>query len=66
MVLPFDNLNITPDDAYFSNGITEDLITHLAKIGDLKVISYHSSRKYKDGSKSIDDISEELNDNDNP
>jgi serine/threonine protein kinase/Tfp pilus assembly protein PilF len=60
MVLPFDNLSITSDDSYFSNGITEDLITHLAKIGDLKVISYHSSRKYQDGGKSFDEISKEL------
>ena len=60
MVLPFDNLSKTSDDAYFSNGITEDIITQLTKIMDLKVISHHSSRTYKNGNQNLRKISEQL------
>ncbi|MFO1038358.1 MAG: adenylate/guanylate cyclase domain-containing protein [Geminicoccaceae bacterium] len=42
-VLPFDNLSTDPDQAYFSDGITEDLITALSRFRDLRVLARHSS-----------------------
>src|SRR6266436_724608 len=38
-VLPFDNLSRDPDNAYFSDGVQDEILTDLAKIADLKVIS---------------------------
>src|SRR6266446_3952822 len=46
-VLPFDNLSRDPDNAYFSEGIQDEILTKLAGIGDLKVISRKSTAKYK-------------------
>ena len=46
-VLPFDNLSGDPEQEYFSDGITDDLITHLAKISDLIVIARDSTFVYK-------------------
>ncbi|MFQ5659279.1 MAG: tetratricopeptide repeat protein [Gammaproteobacteria bacterium] len=46
-VLPFDNLSADPDQEYFSDGITEDIITDLSKVSGLFVISRHSTFTYK-------------------
>jgi TolB-like protein/Flp pilus assembly protein TadD len=46
-VLPLENLSRDPDNAYFSDGIHGEILTKLAGIGDLKVISRTSSAKYK-------------------
>jgi serine/threonine-protein kinase len=46
-VLPFENLGANADDVYFSDGVTEDLITHLYRIGRLRVISRTSAWQYK-------------------
>src|SRR6476659_1521335 len=46
-VLPFQNLSSDPDNAYFADGIQEEVLTRLAKIGDLKVISRTSTRDIK-------------------
>ena len=59
-VLPFRNLSENKEDEYFSDGITEDIITQLSKIGDLKVISRTSVMQYKGGTKSLRDIGKEL------
>lgn len=45
-VLPFENLSVYPDNAYFAGGIQQDVLTNLAKIGDLKVISQASVAHY--------------------
>jgi adenylate cyclase len=42
-VLPFDNMSGDPEQAYFSDGITEDIITDLSKIAGLMVIARNSS-----------------------
>ncbi len=42
-VLPFDNLSRDPDNAYFSDGIQDEILTKLAAIGELKVISRKST-----------------------
>jgi TolB-like protein/Tfp pilus assembly protein PilF len=59
-VLPFQNLSDNKEDEYFSDGITEDILTQLSKIGDLKVVSRTSVMKYKDTRKSIREIGREL------
>jgi TolB-like protein/Flp pilus assembly protein TadD len=60
-VLPFENLSADPENEYFSDGITADILTQLAKIGDLKVISRTSIMKYKErAGKSLPEIAAEL------
>lgn len=59
-VLPFANRSRDEDDAFFSDGIHDDLLTQLAKIGDLKVISRTSVMKYKVTEKTIPEIAAEL------
>ncbi len=59
-VLPFDNMSNDPDQDYFADGISEDLITDLSKIPDLLVISRLSSFTYKGKSVKIQQIAEEL------
>jgi TolB-like protein/tetratricopeptide (TPR) repeat protein len=59
-VLPFANRSRSEDDAFFSDGIHDDLLTQLAKIGDLKVISRTSVMKYRDTEKTIPEIAAEL------
>ena len=46
-VLPFDNMSGDPEQEYFSDGITEDIITDLSKVGGLMVIARNSSFAYK-------------------
>src|SRR5687768_14251167 len=60
-VLPFDNISNDTLQQYFSDGITEDIITQLSKISDLKVISRTSVMQYKNTTKTIREIAEELN-----
>lgn len=59
-VLPLANMSPDPNDEYFSDGLTEELISTLSKIGELRVISRTSVMQYKDKSKSIRDIGREL------
>ena len=59
-VLPFANRSRSEDDEFFSDGIHDDLLTQLAKISDLKVISRTSVMKYKGTQKTIPEIAEEL------
>ena len=59
-VLPFVNMSSDPDQEYFSDGITEEIITHLANIGALSVISRTSVFQYKNNLKKLPIIAEEL------
>ena len=59
-VLPFVNMSDSRDDEYFSDGVTEDILTQLSKIGDLKVISRTSIMPYKNTTKSLRQIGQEL------
>jgi TolB-like protein/Tfp pilus assembly protein PilF len=59
-VLPFANMTADPENEYFSDGVTEDIITHLCKISDLKVISRASVMQYKNTEKNLRQIGEEL------
>jgi len=59
-VLPFQNMGDQKEDEYFSDGVTEDIITQLAQIADLKVISRTSVMAYKNTTKSLRRIGVEL------
>jgi TolB-like protein len=60
-ILPFENQSADPDNEYFSDGITDDIITQLAQIEELTVISKTSVMRYRDrGDKSLREIGEEL------
>ena len=59
-VLPFKNMSNDPDQEYFSDGMMEEILDRLVKIGDLKVISRTSSMHYKNTDKSIKEIAREL------
>jgi TolB-like protein/Flp pilus assembly protein TadD len=48
-VLPFENLSRDPDNAFFTDGVQDEILTHLARIADLKVISRTSVTQYKTG-----------------
>lgn len=60
-VLPLQNLSSDPAQEYFSDGLTDALITNLAQMGSLKVISRTSSMQYKRTKKSLPEIARELN-----
>ena len=59
-VLPFENMSTDPENEYFSDGITDDIIAQLSKISALKVISRTSSMQYKKTTKKIMEIAQEL------
>jgi serine/threonine protein kinase/tetratricopeptide (TPR) repeat protein len=59
-VLPFENLSPDPDNAYFANGIQEEILTRLANIADLKVISRNSTQRYKSTPRNLSQIAKEL------
>lgn len=60
-VLPFANRSNQEDDLYFTDGIHDDLLTQLAKIGGLTVISRTSVMEYRNSSKKMKEIGAELN-----
>lgn len=59
-VLPFDNMSGDPDQGYFADGITEDIITDLSKVSGLFVIARNSSFAYKGMARDIRKVSQEL------
>jgi TolB-like protein/class 3 adenylate cyclase len=59
-VLPFVNMSGDPEQEYFSDGITEDIITELARFSSLFVIARNSSFHYKGQSPNIQDVGSEL------
>lgn len=59
-VLPFRNISPDPQDEYFADGMTEELISTLSKIRGLRVIARTSVMQYKSASKSVADIGQEL------
>jgi TolB-like protein/DNA-binding winged helix-turn-helix (wHTH) protein/Tfp pilus assembly protein PilF len=59
-VLPLKNLSGNPADDYFADGMTDELITNLAKISALRVSSYTSIAKYKTSPKPLPQIAQEL------
>ena len=59
-VLPFDNLSDEKENAYFADGIQDDILTNLSKIGDLKVISRTSVMQYKGKAPNVREIGKAL------
>ncbi len=59
-VLPFENLSEDKDNAFFADGIQDDILTNLSKIGDLKVISRTSVMGYRGKEKNVRQIGKEL------
>ena len=59
-VLPLENLSRDPEQEYFAEGLTEALITALAKIGELRVVSRTSAMRYKGVHKPLREIAREL------
>src|SRR5258708_1964285 len=59
-VLPFENLSRDPDNAYFADGIQDEILTRLSKIADLKVISHTSTQHYKSAPENLPEIAKQL------
>jgi TolB-like protein/Tfp pilus assembly protein PilF len=59
-VLPFENLSGDPDNAYFADGIQEEILTRLASIADLKVISRTSTQRYASKPSNLREIAKQL------
>ena len=59
-VLPFENLSRDPDNAYLAEGIQEEILTRLAKIAGLKVISRTSTQQYQSKPKNLREIAKQL------
>lgn len=59
-VLPFDNLSDDQQNTYFADGIQDDILSSLAKLADLKVISRTSVRQYRTGTRNLREIGEAL------
>src|SRR6516165_1329164 len=59
-VLPFDNLSRDPDNAYFAEGIQDEILTRLSKIADLKVISRTSTERFKSAPGDLREIARQL------
>src|SRR5438094_670854 len=59
-VLPFDNLSSDKENAYFADGIQDEILTRLAKIADLKVISRTSTQQYQSKPGNLSEIARQL------
>src|SRR5260370_7208222 len=59
-VLPFENLSDDKENAYLADGIQDEILTRLSKVGDLKVISRTSTRHYKSKPENLREIAKQL------
>ena len=59
-VLPLENLSHDPDNAYFAEGMQDEILARLSKIADLKVISRTSTQKYKSAPDNLREIAKQL------
>src|SRR5215510_5222550 len=59
-VLPFENLSHDPDTMYFADGIQEEILTRLASIADLRVISRSSTQQYQSNARNLRAIAKQL------
>jgi TolB-like protein/Tfp pilus assembly protein PilF len=59
-VLPFDNLSDDKSNAYFTEGVQDEILTRLAKVTDLKVIARTSTQRFKSAPENLSDIARQL------
>src|SRR5438105_8988708 len=59
-VLPFDKLSRDPDNAFFAEGVQDEILTRLAKVADLKVIARTSTQKFKSAPENLPEIAKQL------
>jgi TolB-like protein/Tfp pilus assembly protein PilF len=59
-VLPFENLSRDPDNAYFAEGVQDEILTRLSKVADLKVISRTSTERFKSSPENLPEIAKQL------
>jgi TolB-like protein/Tfp pilus assembly protein PilF len=59
-VLPFDNLSGDPNNAYFTEGVQDEILTRLAKVADLKVIARTSTQKFRSAPENLPEIAKQL------
>ena len=59
-VLPFDNLSCDPDNAFFAEGVQDEILTRLAKVADLKVIARTSTQRFKSVPDDLQQIAKQL------
>ncbi|HEV3244021.1 MAG TPA: tetratricopeptide repeat protein [Chthoniobacterales bacterium] len=59
-VLPFDNLSDDKSNAYFTEGVQDEILTRLAKVADLKVIARTSTQRFKSAPENLPDIARQL------
>jgi len=59
-VLPFDNLSRDPDNAFFAEGVQDEILTRLAKVADLKVIARTSTQRFKSAPENLPYIANQL------
>src|SRR5438046_2880018 len=59
-VMPFENLSRDPDNAYFAEGVQDEILTRLAKVADLKVISRTSTQRFKSAPADLREIAKQL------
>jgi TolB-like protein/Tfp pilus assembly protein PilF len=59
-VLPFDSLSRDPENAFFAEGVQDEILTRLAKVADLKVIARTSTQKFKSSPENLPDIARQL------
>src|SRR5438045_6209503 len=59
-VLPFDSLSRDPDNAFFAEGVQDEILTRLVKVADLKVIARTSTQKFKGAPENLPDIAKQL------
>ena len=60
-VLPFENLSRDPENAFFTNGVQDEILSHLSKVADLRVISRTSVMQYKAGAqRNLREIAQQL------
>jgi TolB-like protein/Tfp pilus assembly protein PilF len=59
-VLPFDNLSRDPDNAFFAEGVQDEILTRLARVADLKVIARTSTQKFKSAPTDLREVAKQL------
>jgi TolB-like protein/Tfp pilus assembly protein PilF len=59
-LLPFDNLSRDPDNAFFAEGVQDEILTRLARVADLKVIARTSTQRFKSAPVDLRDVAKQL------